>query len=61
MTGVDIMSSRRPPLNTSGLILPGAVSHPPEGELPSHVVPTAKLFGSGPRRMKTPVTVKLSS
>ena len=43
-----------------GLILPGAVSHPPEGELPSHVVPTATLFGSGPRRMKTPVTVKLS-
>jgi len=24
------------------------------------VVPTATLFGSGPRRMKTPVTVKLS-
>jgi hypothetical protein len=28
--------------------------------LPSHVVPTVTLFGSGPRRMKTPVTVKLS-
>jgi hypothetical protein len=33
----------------------------PEGELPSHLVPTATLFGSSPRRrMKTPVTVKLS-
>jgi len=41
-------------------ILPGSVSLPPEGELPSHVVPTATLFGSGPRCMKTPVTVKLS-
>jgi hypothetical protein len=29
-----------------------------EGDRPSHVVPTATLFGLNPRRMKTPAMVK---